>query len=193
RFVVGNANRIEALVGTQEVSIDAGVGLQRARQQLVEVALALPVQAALADVTDFEGRVETKLALKSSVPGPRFRISKDRVLSRDVLREGAIGATARVVHTAISDRSHWLERRVTAEEDRVAHAYASHKASRACADHVLVVKRIRNADARLEVPFVDFRIRFADPTEEEVELARAGHGHTPRSFGGVGETVARND
>src|SRR5262249_516441 len=115
------------------------------------------------------------------------------ILSRDVLREGAVSATTRIVHIAVGDGGHWLERRVAPQKKRGAYTDAGDKTPPAGPGHAPFVKRGSKSPPASGSLLMDFAKKFGDPTEEEVELPGAGHRYAPRSFGGVGEAVARND
>src|SRR5262245_39184736 len=69
--VLGEANRAVAEVRAERVRVDAWIRLQRARRQLIDVALALVVDAAPADVPDFDGHRARQLAFDRQIPVPR--------------------------------------------------------------------------------------------------------------------------
>src|SRR5687767_6525741 len=94
RIVVGGANRVVAFKRSQKVRVDARIGLQGPRQELVDVALPLRMQAAAADVGRLDRGVEPNLALEREVPRPGLRVPEDLVLGRYVLGKRAAAAAA---------------------------------------------------------------------------------------------------
>ena len=87
--VLGHADDAVALVGTQRRDVHARVGLKRARRQLVDVPLALQIDAAAADVGDVHGEAERNLALDADAPHVGRRVLEDRVLAVDAERQVA--------------------------------------------------------------------------------------------------------
>ena len=75
--VLGQADRSVAQIRPQGIGIHAGIGLQRARRQLIDIALALVVQPAPADVPDLDAGLQRQLALNGKVPVPGARHVED--------------------------------------------------------------------------------------------------------------------
>ena len=148
--VLGQPDRAVAQVGTQRRDVDARVGLDRARLQLVEVALALQVQPPAADVRDVCHDAPRQLALQREAPVVGGRVLELDVLRRHHEREVLGGGAARHVGRPVGDADLGLERRVAAEQRRVVERDAVVEDAGPRAQDGLGIDRPGDAEARLE-------------------------------------------
>jgi hypothetical protein len=72
--IVSSTDETETLVRSQIIRGHTWIGLNGSRKELVDVALALLVQTATVNITNFNRRVEADLPLIRSIPCPGFRI-----------------------------------------------------------------------------------------------------------------------
>ena len=102
--ILRDTNDAHPKIGPQCIRIDPWVGLQRSRQQLIDVALALIVQSAAADIANLHGGSAEDLALESAVPFPGGGNLEHGVLNR--LREGKcpLRGAAGNIHDAVHHR-----------------------------------------------------------------------------------------
>ena len=98
--VIGLPNDGEALVGPQVIRVDARVGLQGARRQLVDVALLLQMQSATTDIGNRHYRFQYRLALQRQVPVPRLGVFEGLALRGECQREQVLRAAAGIIHAA---------------------------------------------------------------------------------------------
>src|SRR5260370_28026078 len=105
-----------------------------------------------------EERRGGELAVGGEVPGPRLGGLKRFALrchhQGNAGRATSFGVTRRAVGYARVG----LERWISAQEDRVAHAQAGSKAPRAGAEHGLVIKRVSDTEPWLDFAPLDVRV-----------------------------------
>ena len=147
------------------------------------------VQPATPDIADFDRRAETDLALEGRVPGPGFRILEDLVLRRDLLAENVAGCRrdyprCRLVTETVGCNGGLPPRKTESLTPR-----RGKEATHARANHVLVVERVGDAEARLEVVLVNFRERFAFAAEQEIEFARVAMATRPGPLAESGQPL----
>ena len=139
--------------------VHAGIRLDRAGPQLVDVEFALQIEPAAADVADVHHEPQWHFALDPGRPHVRGRMLEHRILRRHAERQvgGGRRASGRVVDDAVGDRDHRLERRVAAEQRRVVERDAIVEHAGADARDGLLVDRVGDAEPRLERVVVRFR------------------------------------
>src|SRR6266849_10505910 len=108
------------------------------------------MQAAARYISHTHERLPEHLALVGDVPGPRFRGLKGFALRCDQQRNVGCAASPGVICQAVVDTGVRLERRIPAEEDRVAHTQTGYVAARTGAKHCLLVQLVGNAETWLD-------------------------------------------
>src|SRR5262249_19715429 len=146
------------LVGPQSVEVRAGRSVQHdIRRRLIDVRFALQVNAAASHVSDADHRLEGQFPLHREVPVPRFRILEVAALGGYRKRKAVGARAARIVSAAEGNVGSRLERRIAAQEYRVADTQARVEAPAAYAQHSLLIDAIRKAETGLELTPADLR------------------------------------
>ena len=113
--VLGQAQNTQTGVRSKCIDVHARIRLDRSRQELINVALALVVDATAADVADLDRGSPADIALERGVPVPRCRDLEHRVLTRQrKWKQSWRGAGGRV-GVPVDNRGLRLEGRVAAE------------------------------------------------------------------------------
>ena len=172
--VFGDADDAHAEIGAEGIDVDARVGEDGARLELVDVAFALVMNAAAADVADFHGEIPGELASEGGVPVPGHGDFEDRVLDGHGEGEDAGGGAAGGVDVAVRDGLLELEGGVAAEGGIAIDHGAIGEGAEAGAEAGLVIETVRCAEARLEDAPVGFGEAVGEAAVAALEVRQIG-------------------
>src|SRR5262249_43785650 len=156
----------QAAEWTQSVDVDARVSLNGPGQQLIDVALALIVQAHAAHVSDLCFYGPWQFALDRKIPIPGRWYLEVRVLHGDREREVALrrACAARIINSSIADQLLRLKGSVAPQRKVTIDHSTVQEHSNAAAEGRLAVQCISNAQTRLE----RILVRFGKPIRQAV-------------------------
>src|SRR5205814_8494812 len=83
---------------------------------------------------------------------------------------------------SVGDTGVRLERRIPAEEDRVAHAQTGRVTPRASAEHVLFVQLVSDANAGLDLTPLNVRVVVGDAAKQDRKSTRLNSSHLGISY-----------
>src|SRR5262249_27860553 len=154
---------------TQSVDVDAGVSLNGPRQQLIDVAFALIVQANAPHISNLCLYRPGQFALDREIPIPRGWYLQVRVLHGNREWEVALrrACAAGIINHSIADQLLRLKRSVAAQREVAIDHGAVQEHSNAAAEGRLAVQCISNAQPRLE----RILVRFGKPIRQAVVQA----------------------